>query len=840
MDDIASLPKTRLNVALRAGLAGELPAELFDSADIRNLLHDVDKFGQRLGASEDEEESSLISLTGLQFSFEDSPRLDLFDMPFAAAGERGRCFETEHFLERALATCISRSPDASAERIWSWIEASREHQWESLASDPAEALTRWIALDPERRDTELFWAIVNRADQSDGSYLATNTYVSVSRRYVSNYIFESILQHATEAAEPLEQIWFFKLARAIVHQKNIGPQAHWSLLAELGRLGDPGGLIASLIADPIEDFKLEHARRKAKDAEQAALSRASNIAQLGPRVPLLAAGAETELNALVWGAEFYDASGRKSSDPLARLVERTNTEIATAIAEGAIAFATAGGPKLSIGELALVERNRQHYKSEKIVFMGLHRALSTGRGALVRDAPLQVSLIALRTAFFSEDKSPSISSWAVDQLARDPIAGSDLLVQYWTKLVKLGSDRLERASYLLRSEHRELVGHCARRLLGEVVLPTQALGEVLAFAAHSLSADEFLAIIKKISPRYGADVPQRPLLDYTLLMLDPDCESGTLSSERIAAAMLAPPEDLVGRLKDVCPNRPLVDEMTIRELGPANPPSPRDWMSGRTASNVVRISISNLAASVVDESGRCLEVLLRAADLGAWAADLKHALAEFRRLQRDRTFSPPSVSQIRTALEAGRPANSADLFAVIAEELGRYRRTIRTGDDMPWKRYWKTDRTGKPTTPQIENEDRDRLLELLNLRFERYGIVAAAPEARRRDNTRADMLLLSYLGQNVPIEAKRHYNPELWTAPNTQLRGYASDEGATGYGVYLVFWFGTEFPVPRHPAGLAAPQSAEELEAMLIADLPPDMAKTTAVVVLDVSKRVST
>lgn len=839
MNGIAGLPKTRLNVALRAGLAGELPAELFGAADIRSLLRDVDQFGQRPGASDDDEDGSSISLTGLQLNFERTPRLDLFDMPLHAADERGRCFETEHFCERALATCISHSPDASAERVWSWIETSREHHWDSLASDPAEALAGWLALDPDRREAALFWAIVNHADPSEGPYLATNTYGSVARRYFSDGIFESILQRAIESAEPSERIWFLKLARAIVHQKNIDLKAHWSLLELLERLGDPGGLMAGLVADPIEDFKLEHAQRRAQDAEQAALTRADNIAQLAPRVSLLASGAEGELNALLWGAELYDASGRKSSDPLGHLIDRTNTEIATAIGEGAIAFVAAGSPRLSIDELAHVERNGQHYRSEKIVFVGLHRALSTGREALVRDAPLLISLIALRTAFFSEDKSPSISAWALDRLALDAGAGSDLLVQYWAALVKVGSDRLDRASYLARSEHHELIGNCARRLLREVDLPTQALGEVLEFAAGDLPPAEFLAIVKEISPRYAAGTPQRPLLDYTLLMLDPDHESAKLTVADTAAALLALPEELTLRLQDICPNRPLVDELSIRTLGPANPPNPRDWMSGRTASNVVRASISDLAGSVVDESGSRLEDLFGAADLGAWASDLKHGLAEFRRLKRDRTFSPPSVSQIRTALEGGPPANSADLFAVVKEELGRYRRTIRTGDEVPWKRYWNTDSNGKPTTPQIENEDRDRLLELLKLRFERYGIVAAAPEARRRDNTRADVLLLSYLAQNVPIEAKRHYNPELWTAPNDQLRGYASDEAASGYGVYLVFWFGTEFRVPAHPAGLPSPNSAEELELMLAQHLAVDMARTTAVVVLDVARPAS-
>jgi hypothetical protein len=36
---------------------------------------------------------------------------------------------------------------------------------------------------------------------------------------------------------------------------------------------------------------------------------------------------------------------------------------------------------------------------------------------------------------------------------------------------------------------------------------------------------------------------------------------------------------------------------------------------------------------------------------------------------------------------------------------------------------------------QIENEDKDRLLELLRPRLERYGVAALLPEARRAENT---------------------------------------------------------------------------------------------------------
>jgi len=90
--------------------------------------------------------------------------------------------------------------------------------------------------------------------------------------------------------------------------------------------------------------------------------------------------------------------------------------------------------------------------------------------------------------------------------------------------------------------------------------------------------------------------------------------------------------------------------------------------------------------------------------------------------------------------------------------------------------------------------------------------------------------------KNLPIEAKRHYNGELWTAASTQLAGYAADPGACGFGIYLVFWFGTEFKAPKRSDGADSPESAEALEAMLLSDVPLHWKDKLSVVVLDVSR----
>ena len=65
--------------------------------------------------------------------------------------------------------------------------------------------------------------------------------------------------------------------------------------------------------------------------------------------------------------------------------------------------------------------------------------------------------------------------------------------------------------------------------------------------------------------------------------------------------------------------------------------------------------------------------------------------------------------------------------------------------------------------------------------------------------------MLSHAGRTLPVEAKRHYHKDVWTAPSTQLQGYANASDADGVGIYLVFWFGVEFKAPPRPGQLARP-----------------------------------
>jgi hypothetical protein len=118
--------------------------------------------------------------------------------------------------------------------------------------------------------------------------------------------------------------------------------------------------------------------------------------------------------------------------------------------------------------------------------------------------------------------------------------------------------------------------------------------------------------------------------------------------------------------------------------------------------------------------------------------------------------------------------------------------------------------------------------------------VVLEPEGHMVADKRA-YISASMPGRKILCELKRDYHREVWTAIIGQLeRFYAHDPEAKGFGIYVVFWFGTgrSTPLPRHPKGLEPPKTAAEMEAMLQALLPDDKRRRLTVIVVDVSGEV--
>lgn len=834
LDNLGAMAPSPSQCAIRASIMAGTPTDEIRAEELRRLLSDFNALPAR---SRDEEED-IGSLIPLSIALRRSPRPDLFDEPIVRDGnQRRHKLQVQSLLNQALASAIDASPDISAEKLWSWLNNIREDPWDMLDSDVVEAIQRWIDRDTDHREFELFMTLVNGSAPDEGPWVASSHYMSTARRLPSEAVINGLIDLAKTEKKGRERERLFKVAAYAARSETHWPKWRDTIVSLLEQESGFKGFIESLLSDPNARWKKREAKRRAKEEEATENSRRENIAALTPKLDTVASGSPNEFGVLKWAAGHYrNARISKDRSPLENVIKYTNEEIAAAIAEGFVQFAIHTDIKVDVVGLGKAEAKNGAFPQEYVVAAGLHQALLHRRETDLAACPLLIALVGLRQSYFSRDEDPSIAAWAVGQLARDTDQGADLVLRYWSAALDAGDEHLADIHHLAGAGERELVSKSLTRLLDvRPNLPEQALRQALSAGVATLSTSELADLVRSTLDRDGLDKKQRQLWNFAGLALMPGDFAKRLSEGEQEAALVVASDDLAKAFDGLCPDLDLLDRLRIGVLGKKHPASDDDWRRSNSASGTVRAAIRRLSASRSTDASQQLKALALQVH-ASWQPQIAHAAAEHARRVRDEQFTSPSVDQLIGALEGGPPASPSDLAAIVLEEVERYKSTLRTGTEMPWKRFWNTDKYGNATEPQIENEDRDRLLELFRLRLDKYSIAANFPEARRGENTRADILLLSHAGKNLPIEAKRHYSDELWTAPTSQLAGYASDKDACGFGNYLVFWFGAEFKTPARDDGVKVPESAEELETMLTNDLPPQMKDKLSVVVLDVSR----
>jgi hypothetical protein len=244
---------------------------------------------------------------------------------------------------------------------------------------------------------------------------------------------------------------------------------------------------------------------------------------------------------------------------------------------------------------------------------------------------------------------------------------------------------------------------------------------------------------------------------------------------------------------------PVADRPGSMTTGDTNP-----W----DASEYIRALISRLGNDVSAEAVAALAGLRDAPEDGyTWA--LRTVAAEQRQKQADESYVPPTLEQIKTVMRGGPPSSIADLRAIVADEMRELGKRLRGSSEDEVDLFWTDD--GPPRT---ENECRDRVVSLLRGYLEPLSIYPAdeadMPQGRRVD------IVFQHDGLLLPVEAKRQQHPSLWTAIDGQLEAfYTGHWQAKGQGLFLVFWFGSDYPVPAPSAGGSKPCTAAELGALL-------------------------
>jgi hypothetical protein len=215
------------------------------------------------------------------------------------------------------------------------------------------------------------------------------------------------------------------------------------------------------------------------------------------------------------------------------------------------------------------------------------------------------------------------------------------------------------------------------------------------------------------------------------------------------------------------------------------------------------------------------------------------ALANQRQRRRDNEYDRPDWPKTVAALANRAPATVADLHALLVAHLRDLAHCIARANTDIFKQFWNLDSYARTTEPRPEEACRDDLLTLLKPALNPLGIIVE-PEGHMVADNRAD-ISAAMPGRKILCELKRDYHSEVWTAITGQLeRFYAHDPEAKGFGIFVVFWFGAKRPteIPAPPNGMARPNTAIEMEAMLQALLPNEMRRRLAVIVMDVSGEV--
>ena len=249
------------------------------------------------------------------------------------------------------------------------------------------------------------------------------------------------------------------------------------------------------------------------------------------------------------------------------------------------------------------------------------------------------------------------------------------------------------------------------------------------------------------------------------------------------------------------------------------------------ASGLVHELIRRLAASPAKDASDALDSLRANPVLARWRDVLSRASDDQRVIRRDSGYRHPDIGQVCRTLNGGSPANAGDLAALVRDRLRETAVRIRTGNTDDWRPYWNEDSNGKPCSPKNENSCRDAMLsDLRQLLPER---VDAQPEGHYAKDRRAD-IRVSCLDFQVPVEVKKNNHRDLWSACKNQLiKQYTTGPATSGYGIYLVFWFGKDCTQP--PPRDTRPYSPQKLREQLKATLSEDEARKISVCVIDVS-----
>ncbi len=786
------------------------------------------------------------SLFSLQQRLTERPMPGLFEAalkdPQSTPDPLFQDHEALNLLDHALAACIASCCSDDAAQIWHWAKNVQHYGFEPLPEQAQQACKSWIS-DGSENEAKLFRAILDDLANEPG-FMIANRYVQMTGLSPSLNLVNALAQDA-QAVDARGQKAASAVASA-VFQCDRGIEAWDKLYENLVRIPEHAAALEALtqcnrqFVPGMEEF--HDARVRAVEREVEAVRQA--IANLAPHLDALRQGRGVTHALYHAAVQFYyeprTDNGRFGADRVDLFVDTSTRD---AILEGWEHIALHGlGSEIDPGSMGRLAAKNSAFHVEIAALAGVDRLMERRRLPPLAEVPIEVALAVARNLHIVSDvtRRERLERWTWDRLDVDPQAGGKLLRTFWEAMADDGALDLRSAPLHTTASGRVAI---ASLLTDRSDLNHPCLLSAIGIAAGFMDRRSLFGLATAASQRN--DLEPRPKAVWSLIshaMDDRPLSQSDLDRSAIAGDSWPDLSEVVhllltlSEVRDAVPGQiaALTFKLTASQGGPDAISSGGGFLGENQEHGFTAHRALNIIAACNDpDMVPVLECFADDERLQSWQPSIRHALATQERARRDAAYVHPTPERVRDALRGGSPATSADLKAVVVEELWRLRSDVRQGDLQLWVSFWNTEGE-KAKIPRVENLCRDQVLALLRPRLERFGIIAN-PEAQRAERTRADVLAMTYRGDNVPLEVKRQQHPNLWTAAGTQLREYGMSPNAARTGVYLVLWFGADQDLPSRPDGGAKPTSAADLERMLKSDLPEDLVDSIEVVVFDVS-----
>lgn len=739
------------------------------------------------------------------------------------------------------------------ERLYDWLGVGLdEHEHTRLGREHAERIANWFVNRPERYKAVIERGASQCADQANVWYCMSRCAMRLHGSPPADIGMWYLENASTVKNEKLSEYYFSQAVLLLKRQggqQELTPQALEFIESWVNAYPFFQSWFLPYISCPVDEWQQEHAikdrkrdiERKKQKAERVSYYRKHlDAIRDGSAYPQILHDLAQAYNGLI-----YEAKGETPREHLEDFLDGDKELVAAAYSGFRHILDRNGLPTVSeIVELEL--KGKMHYVRTPCL-VGIEELFqSNPTDAMQLNDTVLSRLLAFR---FTYDIGEN-PEWVNALIQTRPALVADVLIAYALPMLRAGKEHVSGIYPLAYNDAYSGVARIALLpLLEGFPLRSRkhqlnfALGPLLKGALHYFDKKALASVVERKLELGSMDGAQKILWLACGMMIDPATYTNKLFQH--LGKSKSRRNQLAGFLHDrwergfpysALPETVLA--LLVELLAPdcaSERPEGAHWVSpSMHTADLMRAFINKLGGNPSEAASLELERLLALPSLAQWHNVLRGALHDQRIARRKATFRRLGVEEVSRTLANLQPASAADLAALTFDHLRDIARKIRDGNTDDYGQYWSYDESNKKLDkPKPENDCRNALLSDLQERLGRLGIDAQR-ESSRADNKRAD-ILISYGGTNgfnVPIEAKKDDNPDLWRAIHEQLiPKYVRDPGADGHGIYLVFWFGGKGMKP--PSDGKKLRSAAELEERLRRTLTPEASHHIQVCVID-------